>query len=205
MRKLFASFILILACSLSFAQTGLRFGVQAGGGASDLRYVSNKANEAARFGAVPCYSAGAFVSWDFLRFLGVETGLTYAARGYWDHDIFDNKVTADYLQLPLILRVSPLCLDSFSLTLEMGGYAAYGISGKLTNEVSSFPYFNAGNYTVANRPDFGLVAGVSILVCSHVRVGVRASYGLCNISAGNMAGIAGMYNEAVEASIGWAF
>lgn len=196
---------MLFVCVFSFAQTGLHYGVRLGAGFSDSRYTTPSSEELWRGDPVLSHNEGVYVGYDFLRFLGVEAGVVHSSVGYYDKDILDNKVSASYIQLPVMLRLSPLAFERFALTLELGAYASYGVYGKLTNEVSDFPYFGHDRYATAIRPDYGLVIGGSLRMFGSLLLGARIDYGLCNVASGNSPAYTSMYNESASVTLGWEF
>lgn len=206
MKRLTAVLALLLGLALAAgAQPAFRYGVRAGMNLSDARYVGYSASSPSRYSASQGLAAGVSARWFFLPWMGLEADLEVSGLGYWDKDLLNNKVSATYLQLPLVLSMAPVRKKGFALGVEAGGYAAYGISGSIRNEVSSFPYFRVDTYSVAKPLDFGVLGGVYFKIMDRVHVGARYAFGLCNISAGNVADLDALYNEYIQFRLGYDF
>ena len=168
-----------------------------------MNYISGKTR--VWMGPVDSYAAGAGVRYYLLSGVAAESGFNLVTRGGYDKDLFNNKYSSTYIEVPLTLSLSVLILPSFRLFLEGGGYVAYGISGSTVNEAGRFPYFSAGSFAVAKPLDYGAGGGLSAEIARRVRLSVRYEYGFCNIAGGNIKKITGLHNESVIFLAGYLF
>jgi len=185
------------------AETRFSLDVHAGAGVSRMNYISGKTR--VWMSPVDSYAAGAGVRYYLLSGVAAESGFNLVTRGGYDKDLFNNKYSSTYIEVPLTLSLSVLILPSFRLSLEGGGYVAYGISGSTVNEAGRFPYFSSGSYAVAKPLDYGAGGGLSAEIARRVRLSVRYEYGFCNIAGGNIKKITGLHNESVIFLAGYLF
>jgi len=185
------------------AEKSVSFDVHAGAGVSQMRYVAGETD--GLMGNVPTYTGGVGVRFHLLSGLALESGIDVITRGGYDKKIFNNKYSSTYIELPLMLSFSPLVSRAFRLSIEAGGYGAYGIAGKTLNEVGTFPYFGTNEYAVAKPLDYGVGGGLSLEFARRVRLSFRYEYGLCNIVGDNIRKITDLHNESMFIRLGFVF
>lgn len=194
--KLFIILLLATQGTIAIAQdTPLRFGVNAGFNLSTASY-NNPASETSyrpglRFGVTADY----YLS----KRLFFQSGLTFATkgseirnfdRGFKEESLPTEKRTYRqmYLQLPVMVGYKFTLGKDFDLLLSAGPYVAYGVGGKIKDEISSgkFPdgstekkYFPF-SHNQLRRFDYGLAFGLQAEY-RKIRIGIGYELGLNDI------------------------
>ena len=125
---------------------------------------------------------------------------------YKDNEI-DDKLSLQYIQLPVMMAYRTRLSDNLNLTLKAGPYFAYGISGKdeyvedYNGEHDEGEYDFFGSDT--NRFDCGVGVGVDFEYHRFV-VGLEGEYGFISLFKDDDDHIK-MYNVAAYVTVGYKF
>lgn len=123
------------------------------------------------------YNAGAYVHIPIIRSLYVKTGLQYTAKGVKGKGRENNRIDANYIELPLLLSYRYDFNRNTQLQVNVGPYFAYGISGEIMGNLDTF-----GDNGVLERYDAGLHMGVGLIADKNAYVGFGYEIGLKNIN-----------------------
>jgi hypothetical protein len=181
-----ASASLLLMCSTaqtSNAQENInkdeaRFGIKGGPSFSNL-YTQDAKKDKILLG----FNVGLFAKLPVSKFIAIQPELYFVTKG--SEVTYDNALvngTAryhfNYVELPIMLVMN--ILPNFNI--QAGAYAAYMVSGKVTNESSSnaFNFEDNINTDDYNRFDAGLALGAG-LDLGGMGIGARYTHGLTNV------------------------
>ena len=125
----------------------------------------------------------------------------------YKEDGFEDKLTLQYIQLPIMVAYRTRLNDNLNLTLKAGPYFAYGISGK-----EKFVEVYNGNYdegendffgSHTNRFDCGAAVGVDFEYHRFV-VGLEGEYGFISLYKDEDGPIK-VYNVGAYVTVGYKF
>ena len=108
----------------------------------------------------PGFHAGLTLDFAFSPHWYLLTGLEYTAKGFRAKSYIDNlKVTAGYMQIPLLGAYKFLILDDLSIMINTGPYFAYGVNGDMKmGRIKSDTFSDDG----FRRFDCGVNLGVTL-------------------------------------------
>lgn len=149
------------------------------------------------------FHGGATVDWNIVKSLSLSSGIYYTEKGFKSDY---GKGRTGYLEAPLLLSYRLDTPTGVQFHLNVGGYAAWGISGK----VKYAPYDMTFTYNYNQKSfgekgffrhfDAGLSAGAFIVV-KHVLLGVTYEYGLMDIAKV----YSKFHNRSVSMTVGYNF
>lgn len=176
--SVFVIFLTSLTQVLAQDEPRLRFGVKAGVNASNL-YTEDVDDENMLIG----FNIGLFAKVPVNRFLAIQPELYYTTKGAENtyNNTFVNGTAifnVNYIELPLLLVVN----FTKNINIHVGPYAAYLISGKVSNEsnASIFDFEDEIDTDDYNKIDAGIAAGVG-LDFGAIGLGIRYNYGMANV------------------------
>jgi hypothetical protein len=181
-------FLVCLAVALtvsaaSYAQSPIRFGVQAGLNLStvtweDMDDISSKIG----------FNVGVTADYALSEALFLQPALLYTAKGASFED--DVTSTLSYLELPINIGYK-IPLESFTVSLKVGPYLAYGLSAKMSGEEDGISADidlykkNEDIWGIDKAPlkrfDYGVGIGAGIEF-GQIAVGLSYELGLANLA-----------------------
>lgn len=203
MKKLAFFILLSLVTLATYAQSDLKWNVNAGIGMSNW-YGDDSDGIDAKF----AYKVGVglevpFVNTDVWSF---QTGLNFISKGAKgaglndDWDVVDVTINQLYLELPLMVGARIHTASNFDLLFKGGPYLAYGIGGKAKADGVSGKVNTFGNDGLdLKRFDAGLGLGVAFEF-DKIVVGVETGTSFTKLVSG-----ASAYNLSALATIGYRF
>lgn len=185
------------------------FGVKLGPDFSSLRAKSegNKITSKGLIGA----EGGVYVNLPVAPELVFQPALMYVMKG-GKYDLgqgYTQTQRLHYISLPLdLLYRPPMPYQSGSWYVGGGPYLAYGVSGKISQDVSNNysvdPFKNYGDGAALKRFDAGAHVQVGYEMSSGFNVGLNAAIGLLNIATeGNSQH--SFHNTALGLTLGYAW
>lgn len=203
MKKLAFFILLSLVTLATYAQSDLKWNVNAGIGMSNW-YGDDSDGIDAKF----AYKVGVglevpFANTDVWSF---QTGLNFISKGAKgaglndDWDVVDVTINQLYLELPLMVGARIHTASNFDLLFKGGPYLAYGIGGKAKADGVSGKVDTFGNDGLdLKRFDAGLGLGVAFEF-DKIVVGVETGTSFTKLVSG-----ASAYNLSALATIGYRF
>lgn len=203
MKKLAFFILLSLVTLATYAQSDLKWNVNAGIGMSNW-YGDDSDGIDAKF----AYKVGVglevpFANTDVWSF---QTGLNFISKGAKgaglndDWDVVDVTINQLYLELPLMVGARIHTASNFDLLFKGGPYLAYGIGGKAKADGVSGKVDTFGNDGLdLKRFDAGLGLGVAFEF-DKIVVGVETGTSFTKLVSGVSA-----YNLSALATIGYRF
>lgn len=201
MKKLAFFILLSLVTIGTYAQSNLKWNVNAGIGMSSW-YGDDSDGADAKF----AYKVGVglevpFANTDVWSF---QTGLNFISKGVKgaglndDWDVVDVTINQLYLELPLMVGARIHTASNFDLLFKGGPYLAYGIGGKAKADGVSEKVDTFGDDGL-KRFDAGLGLGVAFEF-DKIVVGVETGTSFTKVFSGTSA-----YNLSALATIGYRF
>lgn len=186
---------MVLGATTSFAQLGLRAGVNFNNIGKDAKdepilKAENKTG----------FHIGAVYNIDLIGSFSIEPGLYFSQKGFTldgeelvvgdpNQSLFDlssyslkGDANMNYLEVPVNVKYKLLDLSILGLDAHIGPFVAYGLGGKLKGENGGdFKLFDKdeGDY---NRLDFGLQMGVGAVLINKIYAGVNYDMSLTKIN-----------------------
>lgn len=164
---------MVLGATTSFAQLGLRAGVNfdnVGKDAKDdpILKAENKTG----------FHIGAVYNIDLIGAFSVEPGLYFSQKGF---KLNDDDANMNYLEVPVNVKFKLLDLSALALDAHIGPFAALGLGGKWKNDLGEIKLFDKdeGDY---NRFDFGLQMGVGAVFINKIYAGVHYDMSLTKVN-----------------------
>lgn len=189
--------LMVLGATTSFAQLGLRAGVNFNNIGKDAKdepilKAENKTG----------FHIGAVYNIDLIGSFSIEPGLYFSQKGFTldgevmldagdpNQSLFDlssyslkGDANMNYLEVPVNVKYKLLDLSILGLDAHIGPFVAYGLGGKLKGENGGkdFKLFDKdeGDY---NRLDFGLQMGVGAVLINKIYAGVNYDMSLTKIN-----------------------
>lgn len=194
--------IVLLTGAQAATAQGPAFGVKAG-----LNYSTLAVNEADDENARIGFNGGVFARTAPEAPLGLQVELLYSTKGthttynaLWGLIDQDVDFNLNYLELPVLasLRVAEI------LDLQLGGYAGYLLSAKMSTSGdlgSGNEELDRDNFT---SMDYGLAAGAGLNIGENLQVGLRYTHGLANVADGDASDLVlgDAKNRCLQAYIG---
>lgn len=189
----FALVALTTICTTSlFAQSPIKFGVDAGVNLSNSSLDAGDSDKKAKVG----FQIGVVAEYELAPDLFLQSGLSFTTKGSKVEDkslsFVKQSVTFNqiYLQLPVYAAYKVEVTPTMKIVFNAGPYLAYGIGGKtslknivtddIINEPSKYDTFGDD---VLKRFDFGLGGGVGAEF-SQIFVGLKYELGISDLSRG---------------------
>jgi len=148
-------------------QAQFRYGIKAGMNLSTLHFNQDLVSP----DVLPGYSLGLTSEWMSRRkHIGVELSTLYSLKGISYHS---KKYTTNYIDIPLSFKWRYPFLFG-DLFLKAGPYVSFSVGEKQWDKIST----TGSPRATAKDKDFGLQAGVGILLLNHFQFGVGYDYGL---------------------------
>jgi len=140
------------------------------------------------------FKAGAGIDYTLTEAFSLRPMVYYTSKGVSEGKnnlgFFPDKTTAlNYIQLPLLASYHFKVMDSFSLVVNVGPYAAYLINEKNADDALKF-----------NKFDAGVNAGLDFVIRRFV-VGIEAEYGFSSLSSS----VSKLHNINYSLMIGYKF
>lgn len=203
MKKLAFFILLSLVTLATYAQSDLKWNVNAGIGMSNW-YGDDSDGIDAKF----AYKVGIGLEVPFANtnVWSFQTGLNFISKGAKgaglndDWDVVDVTINQLYLELPLMVGVRVHTASNFDLLFKGGPYLAYGIGGKAKADGVSGKVDTFGSDGLdLKRFDAGLGLGVAFEF-DKIVVGVETGTSFTKLVSG-----ASAYNLSALATIGYRF
>lgn len=203
MKKLAFFILLSLVTLATYAQSDLKWNVNAGIGMSNW-YGDDSDGIDAKF----AYKVGVGLEVPFANtnVWSFQTGLNFISKGAKgaglndDWDVVDVTINQLYLELPLMVGARVHTASNFDLLFKGGPYLAYGIGGKAKADGVSGKVDTFGNDGLdLKRFDAGLGLGVAFEF-DKIVVGVETGTSFTKLVSG-----ASAYNLSALATIGYRF
>lgn len=185
-KLLLAATLIMVGVSLNAQDNQFTFGVKAGVNMSnmDIKHIDTKV----KFG----YNIGVTVDYAINQDWYILSGLQYTTKGTKiDYSIFEAKLNAAYLQLPIHAGYKLEIAPETKLVFHAGPYFAYGINGKAKASTNYFEELEdewgiegtgkSNTFDTIDRFDMGLGLGVGIEF-GKFGLDLGWDYGLINIA-----------------------
>ncbi|MCV9928381.1 PorT family protein [Flavobacterium sp. LS1R49] len=175
-----ATFFIATSFGLLRAQsiTNAEFGIKGGANMSNL-YSGNVDDKNALYG----FNAGVYAAFPIADNIFIQPEILYTTKGaeLKYNNAFVNgtgRFRLDYIEVPLLVRINV----TKNFNVHFGGYAAYLVDGKVTNETNngSFNFEDNINTDDFNKFDAGIAAGVGVDF-DPLSIGLRYNYGLTTV------------------------
>ena len=165
--------LMVLGATTSFAQLGLRAGVNfnnIGKDAKDdpLIKAENKTG----------FHVGAVYNMDLIGSFSLEPGLYFSQKGF---KLNDDDANMNYLELPVNVKFKMVDLSALAIDAHLGPFAALGLGGKLKDDNGDWPLFDKDEGD-CNRFDFGLQMGLGAVILNKIYAGVHYDMSLTKIN-----------------------
>lgn len=196
MKKLAFFILLSLVTLATYAQSDLKWNVNAGIGMSSW-YGDDSDGVDAKF----AYKVGVGLEVPFANtnVWSFQTGLNFISKGAKvDYGLIDVSVNQLYLELPLMVGARIHTASNFDLLFKGGPYLAYGIGGKAKADDIKVDTFGSDGLDL-KRFDAGLGLGVAFEF-DKIIVGVETGTSFTKVFSGVSA-----YNLSALATIGYRF
>jgi len=208
MKKLF---VLMVAMTMTMAASAqITWNVKLGGGFAICAGGANEGDMKARFVGKVGFGLEKPFSANFSLMPSVELALkgtkwSYRESGY-SHD---ETYSPLYVQIPILGAYRFNLNDDWNLTLKVGPYFAYGISGGVDAKASYNGSSASGNRDLfsdlnAKRFDAGIDVGVDFEYHRFV-FGLEYERGFVSFAPSNGYAKVNIYNQAVYATVGYKF
>lgn len=165
--------LMVLGATTSFAQLGLRAGVNfnnIGKDAKDdpLIKAENKTG----------FHVGAVYNIDLIGSFAIEPGLYFSQKGF---KLNDDDANMNYLEVPVNVKFKLLDLSVLGLDAHLGPFAAFGLGGKWKSDNEEIKIFDPdeGDF---NRFDFGLQMGVGAVILNKIYAGINYDMSLTKVN-----------------------
>lgn len=166
------------------------FGIRAG-----VNFASSNEDEATS--TKTGFHVGATIDFNIIKSFSISSGLYYISKGFRGNypeiplanvsKATASKVSANYIQVPLLASFRIVAPSGVQFHINVGPYYAYGISGKTVYKPYDMTFDRDydqdtfGNEGFWKRNDFGLNAGVNVLIGKFV-AGISYDYGFSDVS-----------------------
>jgi len=189
--------LIIASVSESYAQ---RYGFKAGFNLSNMLMKDNEDTYSDEFELKPGFHVGAIAQFPETGLFSFESGLFITTKGMRNKDEgtldgeaykYKSVMTLYYIDIPLQAKAS-FDVGKVSFFGELGPYLSIGISGKLKTEFSYMGDTETDSEEVAwgsdkkgdflKRLDYGITAGVGVVMVKNLQFGVSYNWGIANIS-----------------------
>lgn len=182
--------------------SSMQFGIVAGGtlASQSLTVPEAAATSPTRMG----FHAGVLVDIPLSSHLSVQPSLLYMMKGSGEStdklSDFDD-LSLSYVELPLTVFYR-IPVGTNSLRVGLGGYAAYGLSGRSTSAGQSRPVEFGSGENQANPLDFGPRGAVQFQM-GNILLGASYDYGLGNHYNTTGSDKITLTNRAISVSVGY--
>ncbi len=137
------------------------------------------------------FHVGGFLGLSFLGIVAVEGGAYYSQKGYFLGSGDGMELVYNYIDIPLVLKFSPLPL----FHLYVGPQASLFLDGSIKD--TDFE-FDADNFT---SPDYALVMGAGVNVPGGLRISAGYDLGVTPVNVDEMK----IYNRVLKLTLGYKF
>jgi len=172
----FSLLLLIFCFATSYAQVGLRAGLNLANITGDTDFLGDNLQSAKGLQLGITYSIGLNDK------LSIRPGAVYSVKGYRDNgDDTKFKTVFNYLEIPIDIVLGVYDSEAFGIDLHAGPYLGYILSGYFEEDGDreDLDFSEENNQGVA-RNDFGLNLGLT-LNFSGVFAGINYGLGLGNL------------------------
>ena len=217
--KLLIVVLIIASVSESYAQS---FGIKAGFNLSNMLIKDDDETYSDEYKMKPGFHVGAIVQFPITGIFSFETGLLLSTKGLKSEteETFDGEtikykgtMILYYIDIPLMAKLT-FDVGKVSVFGELGPYLSFGLSGKLKTEFSykgdtdsdseDIEWGSDKENDMLKRLDYGLTAGVGIVIINTVQLGLAYDLGLANISTITEGG-SNIKNRVFRISVGYKF
>jgi hypothetical protein len=209
MKKLIIAMLAIGSIFTATAQTKTTFGVKGGVNFAKVYASADNTSETANSGGITSFHAGVFADAPIGQGFSIQPALYYSGKGFDSNDgINTGKLKLNYLQLPVNV-VYNVPVSSGKFFFGAGPYAAYGISGKVQDQISGRSVsvdVNFGNDAGSDvkRMDYGITGLVGFQFTNRLLLSANYDLGLSNIMPGDNLGYS-VKNKVAGISLGFTF
>jgi len=209
MKKLIFTLLAAGITLAASAQSKTTFGIKGGVNFAKAYVSSDNSSETERSGGITSFHAGVFADAPLGAGFSIQPGLFYSGKGFGSNDgESTGKVKLSYLQVPINI-VYNVPLSSGKFFFGAGPYAAYGISGKVQDQVSGRTVsldvkFGNDFDSDFKRMDYGITGLVGFQFTNRLMLSANYDLGLSNIIPGDNLGYS-LKNEVAGISLGFTF
>ncbi len=164
--------LMVLGATTSFAQLGLRAGV-------NFDNISKK--EDVDLEKKTGFHIGAVYNIDLIGSFSIEPGLYFNQKGF---KLNEDDANMNYLEVPVNVKFKLLDLSVLGLDAHLGPFAALGLGGKWKSDIGDFKMFDDDEDGMGcKRFDFGLQMGIGAVLVNKIYAGVNYDMSLTKINA----------------------
>lgn len=222
MKKLTTLLIIVLiitSVSESYAQI---YSVKAGFNLSNILMKDDDDTYSDEFKMKPGFHVGAFVQFPETGVFSFESGLILSTKGMKtkieetiDGEPYKYKgiMTLYYIDIPFMAKAS-FDIGKVSVFGELGPYLSVGLNGKLKTEYTylgdtetdteNVEWGSDKDNDMLKRLDYGLTAGLGVVIINNIQLGLSYDLGIANISTTTDGG-SKIKNRIFKISVGYRF
>ena len=164
--------LIVLGATTSFAQLGLRAGV-------NFDNISKK--EDVDLEKKTGFHIGAVYNIDLIGSFSIEPGLYFNQKGF---KLNEDDANMNYLEVPVNVKFKLLDLSVLGLDAHLGPFAALGLGGKWKSDIGDIKMFDDDEDGMGcKRFDFGLQMGIGAVLVNKIYAGVNYDMSLTKINA----------------------
>lgn len=164
--------LMILGATTSFAQLGLRAGV-------NFDNISKK--EDVDLEKKTGFHIGAVYNIDLIGSFSIEPGLYFNQKGF---KLNEDDANMNYLEVPVNVKFKLLDLSVLGLDAHLGPFAALGLGGKWKSDIGDIKMFDDDEDGMGcKRFDFGLQMGIGAVLVNKIYAGINYDMSLTKIDA----------------------
>ncbi len=164
--------LMVLGATTSFAQLGLRAGV-------NFDNISKK--EDVDLEKKTGFHIGAVYNIDLIGSFSIEPGLYFNQKGF---KLNEDDANMNYLEVPVNVKFKLLDLSVLGLDAHLGPFAALGLGGKWKSDIGDIKMFDDDEDGMGcKRFDFGLQMGIGAVLVNKIYAGVNYDMSLTKINA----------------------
>lgn len=209
MKKLIFTLLAAGITLAASAQSKTTFGVKGGVNFAKVYATADNSSETARSGGMTSFHVGIFADAPLGEGFSIQPGLFYSGKGFSSNDgVNTGKVKFSYIQIPVNV-IYNVPLNSGKFFFGAGPYAAYGISGKVQDQVSGRTVsvdVKFGNDLDSDfkRMDYGITGLVGFQFTNRLLLSANYDLGLSKIMPGDNLGYS-LKNQVAGLSLGFTF
>ncbi len=166
--------LMVLGATTSFAQLGLRAGVNFDNISKEDDFDLDKKTG---------FHLGAVYNIDLIGSFSLEPGLYFSQKGF---KLNDDDANMNYLELPVNVKFKMVDLSALAIDAHIGPFAALGLGGKwktdILGEKEDVKIFDDDEMG-CKRFDFGLQMGLGAVIMNKIYAGVNYDMSLTKIDA----------------------
>ncbi len=163
--------LMVLGATTSFAQLGLRAGV-------NFDNISKK--EDVDLEKKTGFHIGAVYNIDLIGSFSIEPGLYFNQKGF---KLNEDDANMNYLEVPVNVKFKLLDLSVLGLDAHIGPFAALGLGGKWKSDALGDVKMFDEDEMGCKRFDFGLQMGIGAVLINKIYAGVNYDMSLTKIDA----------------------